>query len=210
MKQIISRCLFRNMVLTMFLSAFFIPAFAVTPQEAFNNAKSKITSAKTISASFTMKINGQSVSGTIQSKGSKFAIISGLSSNWYNGKDLYTYLPSKSETTVFNPSASELREVNPLMYISSASDYKVTGTKTKTQGLETIVLLPTRQGSNVKSVTIDLDAKTFLPKKIKVVPSSGGPIEVTLTNVKLNTQIPDNNFVYPKSKYSKARIIDMR
>ena len=185
-------------------------ANAITAQEAFQKGKNIISSAKTVSASFNMKINGQSVTGKILSKGNKFAITSGSTSNWYNGTDLYTYISSKSETTIFRPTAAELSQVNPLLYLKSASNFNVTATKTKKVGVETVVLIPKTSGSGVKSVTIDLDSKTFLPKAIKVIPSSGGVIDISISNIKLNSNINDTSFTYPKSSYPKAKIIDMR
>lgn len=196
--------------LTFLVIFFSLPAHALTAQEAFQKGKNAISSAKTLSANFTIKMSGNTVTGKILSKGNKFALTSSVSSNWYNGTDLYTYIASKSETTVFRPSASELAQVNPLLYLKSASNFNVTATKTKKSGLETIVLIPKTSGTGVKSVTIDLDAKTFLPKYIKIIPSSGGPIDLTISNLKLNSSINDSSFTYPKSSYPKAKIIDMR
>lgn len=187
-----------------------LPAHALTASEILQKGKDKLSSAKTVTAGFSMKTGGATVSGQLICKGNKFAITSNASSSWYNGVDLYTYLPSKSETTVFKPTASELSDVNPLLYLNTSGNYNVTATKTKKAGMETVVLLPKKSGGSVKSVTIDLDSKTFLPKQIKILPSSGGSIEVTIRDIKLNSNISDSSFSYPKSKYPKARIIDMR
>lgn len=200
----------RLSALLLVVMAFMTDLHAITPSEALAKAKSKIESASTVSASFSMKLNGQTVAGTLLAKGNKFALTSGVTSNWYNGTDLYSYVASKNETTVFCPSASELAEVNPLLFIKSASNYKVMGTKTKKAGVETIVLMPKSNGGGIKSVVIELDSKTFLPRNIKVQPTSGATIDLTLSNVKLNAGIADSSFAYPKSKYPKAKIIDMR
>lgn len=189
---------------------FCFPANALTASEAFQKGKNAISSASSISASFTMKVGGKAISGKILSKGNKFAITSNVTSSWYNGSDLYTYNPSKGETTIFRPSASELADVNPLMYLKSASNFNVTATKTKKTGLETVVLIPKSSGSGIKSVTIDLDSKTFLPRYMKIIPSSGSAIDLTISNIKLNGAISDSSFSYPKSSYPKARIVDMR
>lgn len=183
---------------------------AVTPTEALEKGKAKIVAAKNLSASFTMQVNGRNVTGKIQQKGKKFSIESGESSNWYNGTDLYTYLPAKGETTVFRPTTEDLAQVNPLVYIQSTSNYKITGTKNPKAGVETVVLVPKKSGTGVKSVTIELDSKTYLPKAIKLLPQTGGPVTVTISGVKLNGNIADSSFEYPKARYPKAKIIDMR
>lgn len=185
-------------------------AKAVTASEALLKAKTKITSASSLQASFAMSSGGKSVSGKIYQKGKKFAIISNVTSNWFNGTDLYTYMGDKNETTVFKPSASELAEVNPLMYIQSASNYKVLSSKTQKAGIITVVLMPKKTGSGIKSVTIELDSKSYLPKTIKILPSSGAAINVAISGVSLNGSLADSIFDYPKGKYPKAKVIDMR
>lgn len=196
--------------LSLLLIFSFLPSRAVTAQEAFQKGKNAISSAKTISATFSMKTGGQTITGKLLAKGKKFAITSGVTSNWYNGTDLYTYVSSKGETTIFRPTSQELAQVNPLLYLQSSSNYNVTATKAKKAGLETVVLIPKTNSTGVKSVTIDLDAKTYLPKSIKIVPSSGGAIDLTISNIKLNSNIADSSFAYPKNSYPKARIVDMR
>lgn len=211
MNMNISRnCIIRYLMISLVCLFPFVEAAAVTPAQAIENARKKISSASSISADFKMKVQGQNVAGKLVSKGNKFAITSNATSNWYNGTDLYTYVPSRSETTIFRPTASELAEVNPLLYIKSAGNYKAVGSKTKKAGVETVVLLPKTSGSGIKSVTIDLDASTFLPKSIKVATSSGGVIDLTISNLKLNAGVSDSYFTYPKSKYPKAKLIDMR
>lgn len=183
--------------------------YALTPSEVLQKAKSKIESAKSISADFKMKINGQTVSGKIKSKGNKFSIITNGACHWYNGTDLYTYNPSAGETTIFRPTKQELTEVNPLLYLSTSTNYNIQATKSKTQGIETVMMVPKKAGS-VKNVAMNLDSKSFLPKSIKILPSSGGAIDIQITNIKLNGNIDNSSFEYPKASYPKVKINDMR
>lgn len=184
---------------------------AASPAEAFSSAKNKIAKAGSLTADFTMNVGGSKVTGKIYSKGKKFAIVTDKSaSSWYNGKDLYTYDPSASTTYLFNPTASELKDVNPLLYLDSSADYKVTGSKTKKAGVETVVLIPKKSGSSVRSVTVELDSKTFLPRSIKISTSSGQTVQVSLSNVKLNATVQDSNFEYPETKYKGIPVEDMR
>lgn len=185
-------------------------SLAATPGEALAKAKKAISGASSLTADFSLKAQGNTVKGKILSKGKKFAVNTNSTSSWYNGTDLYTYQPSKSETTIFRPTATELAEVNPLLYINTADNFKVLGTKAKKAGVESIVLMPKNTSSGIKSVTIDLDSKTFLPKMLTIVPSSGGNMVVTISSIKLNSNIPDSSFNYPKQNYPKAKLIDMR
>lgn len=183
---------------------------AMTPAEALQKAKDKISSAKSLSADFTMNAGGRTTTGKLLTKGTKFSLTSNLSSSWYDGSSLYVYNPASAETTVMKPSAAELAEANPLSYISSSSLYNVTGSKQKTPGMETVVLIPKKSGSNVKSIMIQLNASTFLPAGITVTQSSGSKITISLSNIRLNPSLSDSQFVYPKAKYGKAKLIDLR
>lgn len=183
---------------------------ALTPTEVFEKAKSKIKGASTISASFKMAVGGRSCNGTLMSKGSKFCLTSNLTSSWYDGKSLWVYNPSSAETTVVKPDASELQEANPLLYISAASNFKVMSSKQKKAGNETVVLVPTKNGTGVKSVMLFINSSTYLPTSIEITPTSGSKVTLTLSNIKLNTSISDSKFTYPKSSYPKAKVVDLR
>lgn len=200
----VSLCIILSLLLPLF------SANALTATEIFNKGKSKIESAKTLTADFTMTVGGGSVSGKIYTKGSKFAIITKSLSNWYNGKDLYTYNASQGETTVFNPTASDLAQINPLLYLSTASDYRIVSTNDSNEGAETIMLIPKAKNSSVKSLKIELNTSTYLPKTIKIVTSSGSKVDIKLSNIKLDQSISDSTFEYPKASYPKATINDMR
>lgn len=200
-----------SVVIMMTLAAFvFFQANASKTEDVFAKAKDKIASAKTLTASFTLTVNGTSTSGKIYSKGNRFALITDKTSNWYNGKDLYTYDASAAETYLFNPSKDELRETNPLLYLKSASDYRIADSKNSKTGVETVILLPKTKDSGVKSVTIVIDSKTYLPKNIKVVTSNGITLSVALSNIKLNAELADSTFDYPKQKYPGVKITDLR
>lgn len=183
-------------------------ALALTASEAISKVQSKLESAKTIKADFSMAINGSTVTGKIYSKGKKFAIITSPVSNWYNGKDLYTYNASQGETTIFSPTESELAEINPLLYISCADDYKVLGSKNIDDN--TVMLVPKEKNSSIKNVKIELNSTTYLPKKIGIKTSSGDNIDIKISNIKLNETIEDSTFEYPKTKYSNVPVTDMR
>lgn len=183
--------------------------YALTPSEIFNKSRNKISSAKTLSADFILKANGQTTKGKLYSKGKKFSLISNLSSNWYNGKDLYTYNKSSNETYIFKPDLTELAEINPLLYLNSASDYKVTGKKEKKKGIESIILIPKKTGTGIKSINIDLNDKTFLPVKI-IINTTSGIVELNISNIALNVNIQDSVFEYPKTKYPSVKVTDIR
>lgn len=198
-------------ILLIILSFLPFSAFgALTSVQVFDKAKEKITSAKSLQADFSMSAQGQTIKGKIYAKGSKFSIISSSTSSWYNGKLLYTYDKGANETYLYSPSEKELREVNPLIYLSSSSDYKITGKKEKTKGMESVILIPQKARSGIKSIMIDIDTKNYTPTKIIINTSGGGTMILNISNVKLDVNLENATFEYPKSKYPNVSISDMR
>lgn len=185
-------------------------AKAQTAQDIFNKAAAKIKGASSVTADFKMNISGRACNGKLVAKGNKFAMTSNVGSSWYNGSDMYSYNPSSGETTVMKPSASELMEANPLMYARSSENYTASFSKQKTAGKHTLYLVPKKKNSGLKNVMMVLNASTFLPEKIVVTPTSGSAITVNVSNLNLNATVSDSQFNYPKSKYPKAKIIDLR
>lgn len=204
------QCILNILTFVLMFVVSFSSAYALTASEVFEKGVAKIRNTSSLSANFTMLVNGQNLSGRIVSKGKKFAITSNGVSNWYNGKDLYTYNPSSGDVTVFNPTSSELTEINPLLYLNSSSLYTVKEAKSSKKGVVSVILTPKKKSAGIKSVTVEMDSKTYLPVTMTVVPSSGSAVKLNVSGIQLNGSVADSQFEFPKSKYPKAKLIDMR
>lgn len=182
---------------------------ALTAEQVATKTAAFVGSGKSVSASFTISSGGRSTSGTVKTSGDKFAVILPQFSTWYNGKTLYTYNPRANETTVTNPTAQELMESNPLLYIKGKSGYRYSFSPVKRNGKYVVDIIPSNTKSGVKKVTVTVNSTTFYPEKIAVTTTGGNTI-VTVNSFKPSAQVALSEFEYPKSKYPKAEIIDLR
>ncbi len=183
---------------------------ALTPEQVAQKAASVITDSKTISASFSLNGNGRKSNGSIKSSGNKFVVNLPEVSTWYNGKALYTYNPRIGETTVTTPTAEELMESNPLLYVKGAGgNYTYKFSPVKRNGKYVIDLFPIKNKSGLKKLTFTINAKTFHTERI-VVTTSGGAMTIDVTSFNPGAPVNASDFEYPKSKYPKAEIIDLR
>lgn len=183
--------------------------FSMSATEVFGKAKGKLEGAKTLTAEFNISTAGGNITGNLYSKGKKFSLITDATSNWYNGEDLYTYDKSAGETFRYKPTSGELGEINPLLYIRNSANYKIMESKESRKDIAAVTLLPKKKG-NVKKVTVEIDKKTWLPKAVTVTPVSGSPVVITISKIKLNVALGDSYFEYPRSKYPKVKVTDMR
>lgn len=183
---------------------------AETAQSVLAKASAKVTGTKGMSCAFTLSASGRSVKGTLKSSGKKFALITPVSSSWFDGRNMWTYNPSSAETTLVNPTADEIAETNPLTYISLwKSSYDARFSNSKIKGKYVVELTPKRRHSAVKKVVITFN-RNYIPEKISVTGSNNAVTTVAVSSVNYNAAVKASDFVYPKSRYPKAEIIDLR
>lgn len=205
----------KRVIFTVFIALFTILAgksqSTLTPDQILSKAVSAITNSKGVECNFTVSGSAYSGSGRIRTLGSKFTVSLPDVEVWYNGKDLYTLNKRVGETTVINPTPEELSETNPLAYISGAQkNYTVDFSTVKKTGKYVLELLPKTKKGMIKRITLTLNKTTFAPEKIVMEPKSGSPLTSEINSFKTGVASPVTEFDYPKSKYPKVEINDLR
>ncbi|MDE6336589.1 MAG: hypothetical protein K2L34_08465, partial [Muribaculaceae bacterium] len=183
---------------------------ALTPEQVAQKAAAVITDAKGITATFTISANGRSSKGTIKSSGNKFSVLLPEVSSWYNGKDLYVYNQRTSETTVTVPTAQELLESNPLLYVKGgAGGYSYSFSPVKRTGKYVVDLVPRSKKTGIKKLTFTINATNFQTERI-AVSVGGGLTTIDVTSFKTGGALGSSEFEYPRSQYPKVEVIDLR
>lgn len=183
----------------------------LTAPQILSKTVNLISTGKGIDAEFTVINSGYSGKGTLKSSGEKFTIKMPDVEIWYNGKDMYTYNKRSGETTVITPTQEELAESNPLAYVTGAQkNYNVVFSTVKKAGKYVLELTPKTKGGDIKRVTLTVKPANFTPEKLVVEPTSGSPITIEITTLKTGVACSYSDFEYPKSKYPKIEIIDLR
>lgn len=182
-----------------------------TADQVLKKCAAGINGANGLSASFTMNYGSQKLSGTLKTSGKMFVLQTSSSSTWYDGRNMWTYNPSNHETTLMTPTASEVAEANPLSLVNSyATMFTASYAKNQTKGSKTIVLTPKSRQYGYKSVQVIIPDGSKYPSKLVVSPLSGQTITISISNVKTSQKLPASTFAYPKSKYPKVEIVDLR
>lgn len=198
----------------LFLTVFCFCAFANAAESAdavLSRVAKAVKAAIGVNASFSLSSGGQNLSGTLKSSGSKFSLVTSSTSVWYDGKTMWTYNSKTNETTVTLPTPAELAEVNPLYIVNAYSNnFTAAYEKSQTKGSKTIVLTPKSKKLGYKSVHVTIPDKSSFPSQLVVIPLSGQKITVKIEKVTTGVKFPSSTFEYPKSKYPKAEIVDLR
>lgn len=182
---------------------------ADTARQTLDKAVAKVKKAGGISLSFAISSSQGSANGTMKVQGNKFQVSTPASKVWYDGKTMWTYSPQSNETTLTTPTAAELGEINPMLYLNAGNRFDVKYGKNSGNS-KTLILTPKSRREGVKTVTLILNATTLFPQKILITPSSGGVATLSVSSLKTSQKFTASTFVYPKASYPKVKIIDLR
>lgn len=204
----------KKLVILLLYSLIFICAGAqtgLTPSQVLDKTIAVLSNQKGIEAKFSITNSGYTSKGEIVTASGKFKVKLPDISVWYNGRDLYTYNDNTGETTIVNPTSEELAESNPLAYVIGAQkNYNVTFSTVKKTGSYVLELTPKTKRSEVKRITLTVKKTDYIPERIVVEPAFGEPMRADITSFNRGIAIPSGEFEYPKNKYPKAEIIDLR
>ena len=183
----------------------------LTPQQILNKTSEAISNSKGVEANFTVTSSGYSSKGSIKTMGTKFQVSLPDVKVWFNGKDMYTYNDGTEETTVMVPTVEELSESNPLAYVTNASKtYKASFSTVKKTGCYVLELVPIKKNNEVKRITLTVRKTDYVPERIVIEPVGSAPVRADIASFKKGVSFTASEFEYPKSKYPKAEIVDLR
>lgn len=197
-------------ILLTFMAGFGTATAAETAQQVLDRAIVRLRGASGVSAQFTLSQGKQSVTGQLRTKGRKFSIVSASAGAWYNGASLTTWSKQTGDATITTPTAAELRETNPLLFLDSASDFSASFLKAANASQKVIKLTPKKRGAPAKDITVTLNAASLTPSRIAITLPDGGKMNVSLRNVTLKANVSDTEFNFPQKRYPKAKITDLR
>lgn len=204
--------LFRYILsLIIILGMSFPVSSAETADGMLKKAAALINGSTGLSASFTLDYGSQKVTGTMKAAGKKFTLQTSSTSTWYDGKTMWTYNAKNAETTLMTPTPQEVAEANPLSLVNTYSaNFTAAFAKSHAKGSKTIILTPKTKKLGYQSVHVTIPDGSAFPSKLVVIPTSGQKMSVSITQVKTGQKLPDATFVYPKTKYPKVEIVDLR
>lgn len=204
--------MYRKTLITI-LAAFMavISVNALTAEQILKRTADKVNSAPSASFRFTATTgDGAKTSGTLTMAKQCFTMITDVQSVWYDGKTLWSYSPASSETSVTEPLPEELLEINPFDILNQSSS-RFTVKKLSPIGKDDRIELNARkQQMSVRRAVMVVDAATGLPKAIDVTFANSARMNIVISSSAIGKPLPKSTFTYPKSKYPKSEIVDLR
>jgi outer membrane lipoprotein-sorting protein len=168
-------------------------------------------------ASFSYNLKSPATSssfdGVIVFKEDKFFLSTPDMLGWFDGVTQWTYLPQNEEVNISSPSGSELRTVNPLLFLRDCNkDFKAAyvgeSTTSKARLAYDLKLTPKKKGE-IEEIDVQIEKTTHLPARIVAVTNKDTRNTIIINDIKQITP-SDTLFVFPAKKYPAAEIIDLR
>ncbi len=183
---------------------------AKTAKSVLSDAANKYKQCQSLTADFTMTVNGNSSKGTITIAKDKFALSSPQLAIWYDGRTQWTYSPDTQEVNITEPTSEELQQVNPFAIVSAFSQSYKSKLLKSSAGTNKIQLDPINKNESIKQIILVLDDKTSYPKEINIKLNTNNIVKIVVSNVKAGGKVNNAQFIFDKKKYPNAELIDLR
>lgn len=163
------------------------------------DAKGKVMSTKT---------------GNVWMKGNKYKVSFGGQEIFSDGKTVWNYDKSTNEVTINNVDASG-SSLTPQKLFTNFYDkdflYLLNGEKkVGAKTIQEIEMTPTDKSKPFHKVYLQVDKAAKTIYSTKVLENGGNRYTYTVSNMKTNTPLSDNQFLFDKKKYPGVEEVDLR
>ena len=187
-------------------------------KKILDQVSAKFKAYKSVQAQFVLKIEnatGKSLgnkSGNVFMKGTKYRISASGQEIFSDGSNIWTYEKAANEVTInkIDPTANS---ITPQKLFTNFYDkdflYKLNGVvKEGGKNLQEIELTPIDKSKPFFKVLVYVDKSTIYTTK--VFEKTGNRYTYSINNMKTNTAIIDDTFVFDAKKYPGVEVVDLR
>lgn len=177
-------------------------------------AKFKAYSAVEIDFNFAMENKAENINedhkGKAWMKGNMYKLNLMDVENYYDGKNIYTYMPEVQEVNIKNPSDEEEGFLNPTTLFDIHNQGFNQKLINNTNGIAYIELYP-KTKKNFEKIGIWVNPATSSIQKVTSFGKDGNNVVITINTIKPLTPAPaDSFFKFETAKHPEVEVVDMR
>lgn len=209
-------------ILALILSSSLVNAQKSDPEakQVLDAVSAKFKTFTTVQANFTYKVenaDGKALStktGTVKMKGNKYRVSFGGQEIFSDGKTIWNYDKGSNEVTVSSVDESG-SGLTPQKLFTNFYDkdflYILNGEK-KVGGktMQEIEMTPTDKSKAFHKVYVQVDKAARTIYSTRVLENGGNRYTYTVSTMKTNVPIDDQQFTFDKSKYPGVEVVDLR
>jgi len=133
--------------------------------------------------------------------------------NYYDGKNIYTYMPEVQEVNIKNPSDEEEEFLNPTTLFDIHNQGFSQKLVSNTNGIAYIELFPTaqKQGKNFSKIGVWVKTAHSSIQKVTSFGKDGNNVTVNIQSIRPLDPLPgDAFFKFDTAKHPDVEVIDLR
>ncbi|WP_251622150.1 LolA family protein [Odoribacter lunatus] len=131
--------------------------------------------------------------------------------NYYDGKNIFTYIPEAQEVNIKNPSDEEEEMLNPTKIFNIHNIGFKQKLLSNTNGTAYIELYPNNLEKNFIKIGIWVKTSDSSIQKVESFGKDGNNLIITIKHLKQANPIPQNTFfTFDATQYPDVEIIDLR
>src|SRR5688500_16211140 len=189
-------------------------------KQVLDAVSAKFKTFSSVQAGFSYKVedaNGKTMStkkGNVWMKGNKYRVSFAGQEIFSDGKTTWNYDKNSNEVTINTVDVSG-SALTPQKLFTNFYDkdflYLLNGEK-KVEGktLQEIEMTPTDKSKPFHKVYLQVDKNNKTIYSTKVLENGGNRYIYTVSNMKTNGTVADNQFAFDKSKYPGVEVVDLR
>ncbi|MFC0773176.1 LolA family protein [Terrimonas alba] len=189
-------------------------------KQVLDAVSAKFKTFSSVQAGFAYKVENaagkalSNKSGTVWMKGNKYKVSFGGQDIFSDGKTVWNYDKNSNEVTINNIDASG-STLTPQKLFTNFYDkdflYLLNGEKkVGSKTLQEIEMTPTDKSKAFHKVYLQVDKAAKTIYSTKVLENGGNRYTYTVSTMKTNAPLADNQFVFDKSKYPGVEVVDLR
>lgn len=152
--------------------------------------------------------------GVAMVKGNKFKIEAKDVETWFDGKTQWILLKEYGEVNVSEPTMDEVASISPTallgMYKNGYTLSQPTSTKVNGKDASVIKLTPSSSRSDFRNISVAIDKTNHTIIQVLLTLKNGVENKIDIMSYNTNYNFSDSDFVFNKSKYPNAEVIDLR
>ncbi len=170
----------------------------------------KYKSMGSFSANFTYQTDGgNTMSGSITVKGTKFRLKTAGQEIFNNGKEVATYIKEINEVNISAFDSAD-GDLNPAkIYTFDKKGYKFTLVN-ESGGVATVEMAPTSKAVQVKNVTLKINVADFTVKSWTIINKAGKKQAFSVTKLNPKAGVDDAYFTFNKKSFPGVEVNDLR
>jgi outer membrane lipoprotein-sorting protein len=214
--------------LIVLISTFFIANISFCQQndpaakKVLDGVSARFKTFKSVQANFTLRNEDSkgtllgSKKGTVSLKGNRYRVtIAGTGQEIFcDGTNIWSYDKSTNEVTITKPDNSANTITMQKLFTSFYDKdflYKLNGDKTVNKKvLQEIEMTPVDKTKPFHKVYLQVDKQNKTIYSTRILDKSGSVVVYTVNSMNGSANLPDNLFVFDKSKYPGVEVVDLR